>query len=106
MREVKLEVATRRIDAFVSRAASEPSGPSHGPCGSRFPSDSRKQPSRGAAADGALLDDRYIAVSYHQDNAAFVVLDVESGTNQADDDERAFRLWISPELGTCLLYTS
>jgi hypothetical protein len=33
----------------------------------------------GAAADPELLDDRYVALSYHQDGASFVVLDVESG---------------------------
>jgi hypothetical protein len=34
----------------------------------------------GPAADRSLLGDRYIALSYHQDGAAFVVLDVASGT--------------------------
>jgi hypothetical protein len=33
----------------------------------------------GSAADRDLLDDRYVAVSYHQDGASFVVLDVDSG---------------------------
>lgn len=33
----------------------------------------------GENADRDLLDDRYVALSYHQDGAAFVVLDVESG---------------------------
>jgi hypothetical protein len=33
----------------------------------------------GAAADGGLLADRYLAISYHQDGAAFVVLDMDSG---------------------------
>lgn len=33
----------------------------------------------GAAAARKLLDDRYVALSYHQDGASFVVLDVESG---------------------------
>jgi hypothetical protein len=33
----------------------------------------------GAAADRKLLDDRYVALSYHQDGASFVVLDVDSG---------------------------
>jgi hypothetical protein len=33
----------------------------------------------GASADRRLLDDRYVAISYHQDGASFVVLDVESG---------------------------
>ena len=33
----------------------------------------------GSTADPSLLDDRYIALSYHQDGAAFVVLDVISG---------------------------
>ncbi|HVJ20050.1 MAG TPA: SMI1/KNR4 family protein [Polyangiaceae bacterium] len=33
----------------------------------------------GPTADRGLLDDRYVAVSYHQDGASFVVLDVESG---------------------------
>ena len=33
----------------------------------------------GPSADKSLLDDRYIALSYHQDGAAFVVLDAESG---------------------------
>jgi hypothetical protein len=33
----------------------------------------------GAAADRGLLDDRYVAISYHQDGASFVVLDVGSG---------------------------
>jgi hypothetical protein len=31
-------------------------------------------------ADRRLLDDRYVALSYHQDGAAFIVLDVASGT--------------------------
>ncbi|MBX3221066.1 MAG: SMI1/KNR4 family protein [Labilithrix sp.] len=34
----------------------------------------------GPTADRRLLDDRYVALSYHQDGASFVVLDVESGT--------------------------
>lgn len=34
----------------------------------------------GPAVDRTLLHDRYIAVSYHADHAAFVVLDVESGS--------------------------
>lgn len=29
--------------------------------------------------DGGFLDDRYVAISYHQDGASFVVLDAESG---------------------------
>jgi hypothetical protein len=33
----------------------------------------------GAAGDPGLLDDRYVAISYHQDGASFVVLDVKSG---------------------------
>lgn len=33
----------------------------------------------GAAADRNTLDDRYHAISYHQDGAAFAVLDVVSG---------------------------
>jgi hypothetical protein len=33
----------------------------------------------GAEADRGLLEDRYLAISYHQDGASFVVLDVESG---------------------------
>ncbi len=33
----------------------------------------------GGEADGGFLDDRYIAISYHQDQASFVVLDTESG---------------------------
>lgn len=33
----------------------------------------------GASAARSLLDDRYVALSYHQDGASFVVLDVESG---------------------------
>jgi hypothetical protein len=33
----------------------------------------------GAVADPKLLDDRYVALSYHQDGASFVVLDVQSG---------------------------
>jgi hypothetical protein len=33
----------------------------------------------GSAADRKVLDDRYVALSYHQDGASFVVLDVESG---------------------------
>ncbi len=33
----------------------------------------------GDDADPALLPDRYLAVSYHSDGAAFIVLDVESG---------------------------
>ena len=33
----------------------------------------------GPSADRSLLDDRYVALSYHQDGASFVVLDVESG---------------------------
>jgi hypothetical protein len=33
----------------------------------------------GPEADRGLLDDRYVAVSYHQDGAAFIVLNVESG---------------------------
>jgi hypothetical protein len=34
----------------------------------------------GPTAGHDLLDDRYIAVSYHQDDAAFVILDAGSGT--------------------------
>ena len=34
----------------------------------------------GLSADPALLDDRFIAVSYHQDGAAFVVVDARTGT--------------------------
>jgi hypothetical protein len=34
----------------------------------------------GPSADRSLLDDRYVALSYHQDGASFVVLDVDSGT--------------------------
>ncbi len=34
----------------------------------------------GPSADRNLLDDRYLALSYHQDGAAYVVLDVELGT--------------------------
>jgi hypothetical protein len=34
----------------------------------------------GPMADRRLLDDRYVALSYHQDGAAFVVLDVALGT--------------------------
>lgn len=33
----------------------------------------------GARADEALLDDRYVALTYHRDGASFVVLDVASG---------------------------
>ena len=33
----------------------------------------------GPAADRGLLDDRYVAISYHQDGASFVVLDTASG---------------------------
>ena len=33
----------------------------------------------GDHADPALLPDRYLALSYHADSAAFVVLDTESG---------------------------
>jgi len=33
----------------------------------------------GANADRGLLDDRFVALSYDEDGAAFVVLDVESG---------------------------
>jgi hypothetical protein len=33
----------------------------------------------GDDVDPALLPDRYLALSYHSDGAAFVVLDVESG---------------------------
>lgn len=33
----------------------------------------------GPGADSALLDDKYIAISYHQDGASFVVLDPVSG---------------------------
>jgi len=33
----------------------------------------------GSAAAPSLLDDRYVAISCHQDGAAFVVLDVKSG---------------------------
>ncbi len=33
----------------------------------------------GPSADQSLLDDRYLALSYHQDGASFVVLDVRSG---------------------------
>jgi hypothetical protein len=33
----------------------------------------------GPAADRTLVDDRYLAISYHQDGAAFVVLDQVSG---------------------------
>ena len=33
----------------------------------------------GDHADPALLADRYLALSYHTDGAAFVVLDTESG---------------------------
>lgn len=33
----------------------------------------------GSTADPSLLDDRYMALSYHQDGAAFIVLDVTSG---------------------------
>ncbi|CAN5341139.1 hypothetical protein BH09MYX1_BH09MYX1_62170 [soil metagenome] len=33
----------------------------------------------GPSADRSLLDDRYVALSYHQDGVSFVVLDVESG---------------------------
>ncbi|CAN5281217.1 hypothetical protein BH09MYX1_BH09MYX1_28180 [soil metagenome] len=34
----------------------------------------------GASAEPSVLDERYVAISYHADAAAFVVLDVESGT--------------------------
>lgn len=34
----------------------------------------------GATAGKGLLDDRYVALTYHQDGASFVVLDVVSGT--------------------------
>lgn len=33
----------------------------------------------GEHADAAQLADRYLALSYHSDGAAFIVLDVESG---------------------------
>ena len=33
----------------------------------------------GPSADRSMLDDRYVAISYHQDGASFVVLDVASG---------------------------
>lgn len=33
----------------------------------------------GVGSDPGLLDDRYLALSYHQDGAAFVVFDVETG---------------------------
>jgi hypothetical protein len=33
----------------------------------------------GPTAARTLLDDRYVAISYHQDGASFVVLDVTSG---------------------------
>jgi hypothetical protein len=33
----------------------------------------------GNASDRSLLDDRYVAISYHQDGASFVVLDANSG---------------------------
>ena len=33
----------------------------------------------GASADPSLLDDRYLALSYHRDGAAFVVLDARTG---------------------------
>jgi hypothetical protein len=33
----------------------------------------------GHAAERSLLEDRYVALSYHQDGASFVVLDAESG---------------------------
>jgi hypothetical protein len=33
----------------------------------------------GAGADPSLLDDRYMTLSYHQDGAAYVVLDAQTG---------------------------
>lgn len=33
----------------------------------------------GAKAPQSLLDDRYLAISYHSDGGAFIVLDVDSG---------------------------
>jgi hypothetical protein len=33
----------------------------------------------GQSGNPVLLDDRYVAISYHQDGASFLVLDVESG---------------------------
>ena len=33
----------------------------------------------GSSADRSLLNDRYLAISYHQEGASFLVLDVESG---------------------------
>lgn len=33
----------------------------------------------GAGADPDLVHDRYLALTYHQDHAAFVVLDINSG---------------------------
>src|ERR1700733_7481502 len=33
----------------------------------------------GPAADRSLLEDRYVALSYHEDGASFVVLDVATG---------------------------
>jgi hypothetical protein len=41
------------------------------------------QPARiamfGAETDPAILSDRFIAISYHTDGSAFIVLDVDSG---------------------------